>query len=190
MPTIIPRTNRAGLVSAGHDNEASQPTNATSTASAGTAYSAGANAPMRNNASTPTGTAKRGMACSRASSAALRDPFEAGVLTRSSCHVAARRQTMTSLLSMIVVTRYRVVASEAPSFATRAHAALDALSSQRGYRTGGVGHNVDDDELWTLTTLWDDTGSYRRALSSTDVKLAAVPLLSEAIAEPTAYEQV
>lgn len=91
---------------------------------------------------------------------------------------------------MIVVTRYRVADGDASSFATRAHAALDALSGQRGFRTGGVGRNVDDDSLWTLTTLWDDTGSYRRALSSTDVKLAAVPLLSEAIAEPTAYEQV
>ncbi|HLR84349.1 MAG TPA: antibiotic biosynthesis monooxygenase [Nocardioidaceae bacterium] len=91
---------------------------------------------------------------------------------------------------MIVVTRYHVAPGDGPSFATRAHAALDALSKQRGYRTGGVGRNVDDESLWTLTTLWDDTGSYRRALSATDVKLAAVPLLSEAIAEPSAYEQL
>lgn len=91
---------------------------------------------------------------------------------------------------MIVVTRYRVAPGDEPSFATRAHAALDALSRQRGYRTGGIGRNVDEDALWTLTTLWDDTGSYRRALSSTDVKLAAVPLLSEAIPEPTAYEEI
>ncbi|UYM05773.1 antibiotic biosynthesis monooxygenase family protein [Solicola gregarius] len=91
---------------------------------------------------------------------------------------------------MIVVTRYRVTPGDASSFATRAHTALDALAQQRGYRTGGVGRNVDDESLWTLTTLWDDTGSYRRALSSTDVKLAAVPLLSEAIAEPTAYEEI
>lgn len=93
------------------------------------------------------------------------------------------------LAAMIVVTRYHVAPGDASSFATRAYAALDALSGQRGYRTGGVGRNVDDETLWTLTTFWDDTGSYRRALSATDVKLAAVPLLSEAIAEPTAYEQ-
>lgn len=95
-----------------------------------------------------------------------------------------------NLLTMIVVTRYRVASGDESSFATRAHAALETLSQQRGYRTGGVGRNVDDDSLWTLTTLWDDTGSYRRALSATDVKLAAVPLLSEAISEPTAYEEL
>lgn len=91
---------------------------------------------------------------------------------------------------MIVVTRYNVAPGDESSFATRAHAALDALSREPGYRTGGVGCNVDDGSLWTLTTLWEDTGSYRRALSATDVKLAAVPLLSEAINEPTAYEQL
>jgi len=42
--------------------------------------------------------------------------------------------------------------------------------------------------LWTLTTRWRDTGSYRRALSSFEVKAVAVPLLSRAIDEPTAYE--
>jgi len=35
-----------------------------------------------------------------------------------------------------------------------------------------------------------NVGSYRRALSPYDVKMAAVPLLSEAIDEPTAYEDL
>lgn len=89
---------------------------------------------------------------------------------------------------MIVITRYRVASGDGASFATRANAALDALSGRPGFRTGAVGRNVDDDGLWTLTTFWENTGSYRRALSSTEVKLAAVPLLSEAVDEPTAYE--
>ncbi|MGH3357161.1 MAG: antibiotic biosynthesis monooxygenase family protein [Nocardioidaceae bacterium] len=91
---------------------------------------------------------------------------------------------------MMVITRYRVPAGEAPSFATRAKAALDVLSGRPGFRTGAVGRNVDDDTLWSLTTHWENTGSYRRALSNTDVKLTAVPLLSLAIDEPTAYETV
>jgi hypothetical protein len=33
-------------------------------------------------------------------------------------------------------------------------------------------------------------GSYRRALSAYDVKVTAVPLLSQAIDEPSAYELV
>ena len=41
-----------------------------------------------------------------------------------------------------------------------------------------------------LTTRWDSVGTYRRALSSYDVKLAAVPTLSRALDEPSAYEVV
>ena len=39
-----------------------------------------------------------------------------------------------------------------------------------------------------LVTTWEHVGAYRRALSSYDVKLHAVPLLSRAIDEPSAYE--
>ncbi len=39
-----------------------------------------------------------------------------------------------------------------------------------------------------LTTRWENVGSYRRALSSYDVKLHAVAVLSRAIEEPSAYE--
>jgi hypothetical protein len=42
--------------------------------------------------------------------------------------------------------------------------------------------------LWVLETRWTNVGSYRRALSAYDVKLGAVPLLSRAIDEPSAYE--
>ena len=39
-------------------------------------------------------------------------------------------------------------------------------------------------------TRWENVGAYRRALSSYDVKLQAVPLLSRAVDEPSAYEVV
>ena len=41
-----------------------------------------------------------------------------------------------------------------------------------------------------LTTEWEGPGAYRRALSAYDVKLAAVPTLSRALDEPSAYEPV
>ena len=53
-----------------------------------------------------------------------------------------------------------------------------------------LGRNVDDPELWVLSTQWEHVGAYRRALSSYDVKLHAVPLLSRAVDEPSAYEVV
>jgi hypothetical protein len=44
--------------------------------------------------------------------------------------------------------------------------------------------------LLALDLEFVNVGSYRRALSPYDVKVAAVPLLSEAIDEPTAYEDL
>ena len=41
-----------------------------------------------------------------------------------------------------------------------------------------------------LTTQWEHVGAYRRALSAYDVKLGAVPLLSRALDEPSAFEVV
>jgi hypothetical protein len=65
-----------------------------------------------------------------------------------------------------------------------------ALAARPGYERGTLGRNVDDPELWVLQTRWVDVGSYRRALSAYDVKLGAVPLLSRALDEPSAYELV
>ncbi len=89
---------------------------------------------------------------------------------------------------MLVVTRYRVDADQRQAFVSRAAAALDALAARPGFLAGDVGRNVDDEALFTLTTRWRDTGSYRRALGGFDVKTTAVPLLSLALDEPTAYE--
>jgi quinol monooxygenase YgiN len=91
---------------------------------------------------------------------------------------------------VIVVTRFRIEAEETESFRVEAYDALAALAARPGYLEGRLGRNVDDPQLWVITTTWDDVGSYRRALSSYDVKVSAVPLLSRALDEPTAYETV
>ena len=39
-------------------------------------------------------------------------------------------------------------------------------------------------------TRWENVGAYRRALSSYDLKLHGVPVLSHALDEPGAYEVV
>ena len=90
---------------------------------------------------------------------------------------------------MLVVNRFRVPDDDAaPGFREDLEAALAVLSQQRGYADGHLGRNVDDPTLWVMVTRWKDVGSYRRALSSYDVKVGAVPLLSRAIDEPSAYE--
>lgn len=69
-------------------------------------------------------------------------------------------------------------------------AALGVLSAQVGFEDGRLGRSVDDPSLWVMVTRWRDVGSYRRALSSYDVKVGAVPLLSRAIDEPSAFEDL
>ena len=68
--------------------------------------------------------------------------------------------------------------------------ALAALAARPGFVDSSLGRNVDDPGLWVLVTRWKDVGSYRRALSSYEVKLGAVQTLSRAIEEPSAYEPV
>jgi quinol monooxygenase YgiN len=91
---------------------------------------------------------------------------------------------------VIVVNRFRVEEPDAGSFRADAAAALAALAQRPGFLDGRLGRNVDDPGLWLVTTTWQDVGSYRRALSSYEVKVDAVPLLSRAIDEPSAYEPV
>ena len=89
---------------------------------------------------------------------------------------------------MIVVNRFRVPAEDSDAFRADLERARDVLSVQAGYVVGRIGRNVDEPELWVLMTEWEGPGAYRRALSSYDVKIAAVPTLSRAIDEPGAYE--
>jgi quinol monooxygenase YgiN len=91
---------------------------------------------------------------------------------------------------VIVVNRFRVPEAEQPAFRDDLERARQTLAVQRGYVRGSIGRNVDDPELWVLTTEWEGPGAYRRALSAYDVKLSAVPTLSRALDEPSAYEPV
>ena len=91
---------------------------------------------------------------------------------------------------MLVVSRFRVPEPEAEAFRARLETAAATLAERPGHVSGQVGRNVDDPELWVLATTWEHVGAYRRALSSYDVKLHAVPLLGRALDEPSAYEVV
>lgn len=93
---------------------------------------------------------------------------------------------------MLVITRFRAPdgtpeAAELRAGLEQAHAVLARCPGHLG---GDLGRNVDDPDLWALSTRWENVGAYRRALSSYDVKLHAVPVLSRALDEPSAYETV
>jgi hypothetical protein len=91
---------------------------------------------------------------------------------------------------VIVVNRFRVPETEQEAFRDDLERARQALAVQGGFVRGSIGRNVDDPELWVLTTEWEGPGAYRRALSAYDVKLSAVPTLSRALDEPSAFEVV
>jgi len=91
---------------------------------------------------------------------------------------------------VLVVSRFRVPVEDGEAFRVQLAEAHAVLAECAGYVDGQIGRNLDDQTLWVLTTRWDNVGAYRRALSSYDVKLHAVPLLSRAVDEPSAYEVV
>lgn len=91
---------------------------------------------------------------------------------------------------MIVVNRFRVPEDDGERFRADVQRAHEALAERPGYLAGTIGRNVDDPSLWVLSTTWEHVGAYRRALSAYDVKLHAVPTLSRALDEPSAYEVV
>ena len=88
---------------------------------------------------------------------------------------------------MLAISRFRVPADRADGFVARARAAADFFASCRGCLAVDLLQNLDDPELWTITSRWADVGSYRRSFNGYEAKLALVPLLSEAIDEPSAY---
>ena len=90
---------------------------------------------------------------------------------------------------MLVVTRFRIHPHD-QAFRRDLEASLAVLAARPGYVGGVIGRNVDEPELWVLSTRWEHVGAYRRALSSYEVKLGAVPTLTRALDEPSAYEVV
>lgn len=89
---------------------------------------------------------------------------------------------------LTVVTRHRVAAADSAEFLAQARAAVALLGGRPGFIDASIARAIDDPDLLVLTTRWLDVGSYRRALSPCDVKMGAVPLLSTALDEPTAFE--
>jgi hypothetical protein len=89
---------------------------------------------------------------------------------------------------VLVLTRFRVAVADQPNWRPRLDTALAVLAERDGFRSGRIGRAADDVELLVLATEWDGVGAYRRALSNLEVKMTGVPVLSEAIDEPGAFE--
>lgn len=88
-----------------------------------------------------------------------------------------------------MVNRFRAEPDDS-NFRAELESAFAILRERPGSVGGHLGRNVDDPTIWVMVTLWENVGSYRRALSSYEVKVGAVPLLSRALDEVSAYEPV
>lgn len=88
---------------------------------------------------------------------------------------------------MVVVNRFHVAQDAAASFSGRADAVAAFFGSCPGCEGAEVVRNLDDPELWAIVTRWADVGSYRRSFNGYEAKMALMPLLGEAIDEPSAY---
>ena len=88
---------------------------------------------------------------------------------------------------MFAVTRLRARDGDDTGLATAAAELLAALSARPGFRGGDLGRSADDPSLWAMVTRWDGVGTYRRALSAAEVKIAGAPVWVHAVDEPGAY---
>ena len=86
---------------------------------------------------------------------------------------------------MFAVTRLRASASD--DLATAVGELLTALAGRPGFVDGEFGRSTEDGGLWALFTRWDGVGSYRRALSAAEVKIAGAPVWVHAVDEPGVY---
>ncbi len=88
---------------------------------------------------------------------------------------------------MFVVTRLRVPERDGDGIVAAVDQLIGALSARPGFRDAELGRAADEPGLWALVTRWDGVGSYRRALSAAEVKIAGAPVWVHAVDEPGAY---
>lgn len=88
---------------------------------------------------------------------------------------------------MLAIVRFDQPADES-GFLRQAEGALGALAACEGFERGWFARSTDEPGTWVLSTVWDSFGSYRRALSSYDVKLHAAQFMYAARNEATGFE--
>ena len=87
---------------------------------------------------------------------------------------------------MLAVNRFRVPDEDA--FLARAEPAVAFLAQCEGNQGVELLRNLDEPDLWCLVSTWRNVGAYRRSFNGYTAKMLLVPLLSEAIDEPGAYD--
>jgi quinol monooxygenase YgiN len=88
---------------------------------------------------------------------------------------------------VIAISRFRVAPAQWAQFRADAEVAVAQFGASAGCQGAELLQNLDDPQLWSIVSRWEQVGSYRRAFNGTAAKMALIPLLSLAIDEPGAY---
>ena len=86
----------------------------------------------------------------------------------------------------VALLRFR--SGDVPALMVQLRESVALLSTKDGFINAHVVRAIDDPELIVMQLGWDTVGAYRHALSSYDVKVQVVPVISQALDEPTAFE--
>ena len=89
---------------------------------------------------------------------------------------------------MLAVNRFRVRPGDEDDFLARAGAAVEFMRTREGAESIDLVRNLDEPDLWCIASTWRNVGAYRRSFNGFQAKVTLVPLLSEAIDEPGAYD--
>ena len=92
-----------------------------------------------------------------------------------------------SMSGVMAISRFRVP-GDPSGLRVQAGAVVEQFRASPGSAGAELVQNLDEPELWAIVSRWADVGSYRRAFNGYDGQVVLVPLLSEAIDEPGAYD--
>ena len=83
--------------------------------------------------------------------------------------------------------RFRAPETEADRLRSQVGALLDQWRASPGWLDGDLLRNLDDSDLWVLTSRWVDVGAYRRYGLGGPARMLWMPVMAWVIDEPSAY---
>ena len=86
----------------------------------------------------------------------------------------------------VALLRFR--SRDVPALMGQLRESVALLSTKAGFVNAHMARAIDEPELILLQLGWLTVGSYRRALSAYDVKVQVVPVISQVLDEPSAFE--
>lgn len=86
----------------------------------------------------------------------------------------------------VALLRFRT--RDVPMLMSQLRESVALLATKDGFVNAHIARAIDEPDVIVLQVGWDTVGSYRRALSAYDVKVQVVPVISQALDEPTAFE--